>query len=80
MTALDVKCFHGTSVAAARRITDGSLKQDDIMSHGSPHRWLGSGLYFFQDSHSSATAWARDVVMRNEQNGLGSVLIKGFRF
>lgn len=58
---MEIIGYHGTSQAAAEKIE----ARDFAAVPENQYRWLGNGIYFFEDSHPHAAAWAKIVVARN---------------
>jgi len=51
--------YHGCDLAVARRIVSGKTEQ---LPSTNEYDWLGSGLYFWEDSRARALRWAQDEV------------------
>ena len=49
--------YHGCDLATAHKIVAG---QEPQIPSNNKHDWLGSGLYFWEDSHSRALRWAQN--------------------
>jgi hypothetical protein len=61
--AVEIVGHHGTTRLAADQI---AAKQIE-MPYESQYRWLGSGVYFFQNNLQNAVAWAKVVAARQKQ-------------
>jgi hypothetical protein len=55
--------YHGCDLAIAGKIVSGRLQQSPSTNE---HDWLGSGLYFWEDSHARALRWARAQAGKND--------------
>ena len=53
--------YHGCDLPIARRIVSGQVQQR-ISSN--EYDWLGSGLYFWEDSYARALRWAQEQNMK----------------
>jgi hypothetical protein len=49
--------YHGCELAVAQQILAG---QSELLPSTNEYDWLGSGLYFWEDSPARALKWARD--------------------
>ena len=49
--------YHGCDLATAQRIIAG---QEQQIPSTNDYDWLGSGLYFWEDSYSRALRWAQN--------------------
>jgi hypothetical protein len=52
-----VLAYHGCDLATAHKIVTG---QEQQIPSSNDYDWLGSGFYFWEDSHSRALRWAQD--------------------
>jgi len=51
--------YHGCEWTVAQQIVSG---QKELVPSTNEYDWLGTGFYFWEDSHARALRWARDQV------------------
>ncbi len=54
--------YHGCDLSVARKVVVGD---DQLLPSRNEYDWLGSGLYFLEDSPARALHWAREEAARN---------------
>lgn len=52
--------YHGCDLGVAMKVVNG----EDLIPSNNEWDWLGSGLYFWEDSHSRAWCWAQEEAKR----------------
>ena len=57
--------YHGCDASTVDKLVNGLEKQ---IPSEKPHDWLGSGLYFWEDSYSRAWKWAQAEAKNPESN------------
>ena len=55
--------YHGCDLAVAEKIVSGRIQQRPSTNE---YDWLGSGFYFWEDSHARALRWAHDQARKKE--------------
>lgn len=55
--------YHGCDLAIAQKIVSG---QDELIPSNNKYDWLGSGLYFWEDSSTRALRWAKDEAKKKD--------------
>lgn len=53
--------YHGCDLSTVEKIVSG---KDDLIFSKNEYDWLGSGLYFWEDSHARALQWAQEEAAR----------------
>jgi len=66
--------YHGCELATALKIVAGQAQQ---IPSNNKYDWLGSGLYFWEDSHSRALRWAQAENKIKSPAVLGAIIDLG---